>query len=185
MINACNLTLEHLGNVSLSADKANTIMAWCYWWKGYAYAQIGTLYYAGVIVDQSNTVVNKFVSQDAIIAESNRNLNLAIETLNSISNQSDYDAVIAELIPLQCQVGLGLPPSSAQWVRTINTMLARNILLNKLAPFVNGNSNATISKSTIPVITSADWQSIISLCNSGLQQGDYVFTGRTSESNSF
>ena len=59
MINACNLTLEHLGNVPLSTDKANTIKAWAYWWKGYAYAQIGTLYIAGLIVDNSNKIVNK------------------------------------------------------------------------------------------------------------------------------
>ena len=185
MINACNLTLEHLGNVPLSADKANTIKAWAYWWKGYAYAQIGTLYYAGLIVDQSNTIVNKFVNQAAIIVESNRNLNLAMTTLTGISNQGDYSAVIAELIPTQNQVGLGRPLSSAQWIRTINTMLARNILLNHLAPFVNGNPNATITKASIPVMTTADWQAIITLCNNGIRQGDYVFTGRTSAANSF
>ncbi len=185
MINGCNLTLEHVGNVPLSTDKANTIKAWAYWWKGYAYAQIGTLYYAGLIEDQSNTLVNKFVSQADIIAESNKNLNLAMTTLNGISNQGDYSTIIAKLIPGQNQVGLGLPLSSAQWIRTINTMLARNILLNHLAPFVNGNSNATLSKSTIPAMTDADWQSVITYCNNGIQQGDYVFTGRTSESNSF
>src|SRR5438552_11432925 len=61
MINVCNLTLENLGRVSLSTDKTNAIKAWCYWWKGYAYAQIGTLYYAGLIEDHSNTIVSKFV----------------------------------------------------------------------------------------------------------------------------
>ncbi len=142
MINGCNLTLEHVGNVPLSTDKANTIKAWAYWWKG-------------------------------------------MTTLNDISNQGDYSTIIAKLIPAQNQVGLGLPLSSAQWIRTINTMLARNILLNHLAPFVNGNSNATLSKSTIPAMTDADWQSVITYCNNGIQQGDYVFTGRTSESNSF
>ena len=185
MINACNLTLEHLGNVTLTTDKANTIKAWSYWWKGYAYAQIGTIYYAGLIVDQSNTIVSKFLKQADIIAESNRNLNLAITTLTGITNQGDYSTIIAELIPTQNQVGLGKPLSSAQWIKTINTMLARNILLNHLAPFVNGNPNATISKASIPVMTAADWQSVITLANKGIQQGDYVFTGRTSASNSF
>jgi starch-binding outer membrane protein, SusD/RagB family len=185
MINACNLTLESLGGVPLSADKANTVKAWCYWWKGYAYAQIGTMYYAGLIVDHSSTVISKFVKQSDIIAESNKQLNLASTTLNAISNQGDYSAIIAQLIPGQCQVGLGKPPSSAQWIRTINTMLARNILLNKLAPYVNGNPAATITKATIPVMTTADWQSVITLCNNGVKQGDYVFTGRASSSNSF
>ena len=185
MINACNLTLENLGGVGLSADKANTVKAWCYWWKGYAYAQIGTLYYAGLIVDHSNTIVSKFLKQADIITESNKQLNLALTTLNAISNQGDYADIIAQLIPGQCQTGLGMPPSSVQWVRTINTMLARNILLNKLAPFVNGNPNATITKATIPAMTAADWQSVITLCTNGIRQGDFVFTGRASSSNSF
>jgi hypothetical protein len=185
MINSCNLTLEHLGDVTLSADKANTVKAWAYWWKGFAYAQIGTLYYAGLIVDHSSTIVSKFVKQADIIAESNKQLNLALTTLNGISNQGEYNSIISQLIPLQCQVGLGRPLSSAQWVRTINTMLARNILLNHLAPFVNGNPSATITKATVTAMTATDWQSVITLCNNGVKQGDYVFTGRTSASNSF
>jgi hypothetical protein len=185
MINASNLVLEHVDGISLTPDKANTVKAWAYFWRGYAYAQIGTLYYAGLIVDQSATVVNKFVNQAAIIDESNSNLNQALSILGSISNQGEYNAIISALIPGQNQVGLGQPLSAAQWMRTINTMLARNILLNHLAPFVNGNPDATISNASIPAMTAADWQSVITFCNSGIQQGDYVFTGRTSESNSY
>ena len=185
MINVCNLTLEHAAAIPLSDDKAKTVKAWAYWWKGYAYAQIGTLYYSGVIVDQSSILVDKFVGQAAIIDESNKNLNLALGLLNGISNQGEYNAVISQLIPAQNQEGLGQPLSSAQWVRTINTMLARNIVLNHLAPFVNGNPDATITKSSITPMSSADWQSVITFCNNGIQEGDYVFTGRTSASNSF
>ncbi len=185
MINACNTTLETVASIGLSKDKASTVQAWAYWWKGYAYAHIGTMYYAGLIVDKSGTIVNKFVSQPAIIAESNKNLTLAQTTLNGISNQSDYSTMIAQLIPQQCQVGLGQALSSAEWIRTINTMLARNIVLNKLAPFVNNNPNAVISKSSISPMTAADWQSVITLCNNGIKSGDKVFTGRTSTSNSF
>jgi len=189
MIKACNMTLELVGGISLTPDKANAMKAWAYWWKGYAYAEIGTLYYAGLIVEQENTVsnsvVSKFLKQSDIIAESNKNLNLALTTLNAISNQSDYNAIIKALIPAQCQAGLGRPLSSAQWIRTINTMLARNILLNHLAPYVNGNPSATITKATIPAMSAADWQSVITYCNKGIQQGDYVFTGRTSAANSF
>src|SRR6476659_8277115 len=82
MINACNLTLEHLPNVGLSQDKANTVMAWAYWWKGYAYAQIGTLYYAGLIIDTSGPVISNYVDHAAIIEESNKNLNQAMTILN-------------------------------------------------------------------------------------------------------
>jgi hypothetical protein len=185
MINSCNLTLENLGNITLSADKATTVKAWCYWWKGFAYAQLGTMYYAGLVVDHSNTVVSKFVSQAAIISESNRNLNLALTTLSGIANQGEYNSMITQMIPTQNQVGLGQALSSAQWIRTINTMLARNILLNHLAPFVNGNPAATITKSSIPAMAAADWQAVITFCNAGVKQGDYVFTGRTSSANSF
>jgi len=185
MINGCNLTLEQVAKIDMSPDKANTFKAWAYWWKGYAYAQIGTLYYAGLIVDQANTIVNKFQKQSDIIAESNRQLNLALTTLGSISNQTDYNVIISQLIPQQNQAGLGKPLSVVQWKRTVNTMLARNILLNHLAPFVNGNPGATITKATIPAMTAADWASVITFCNNGIKQGDFVFTGRTSAANSF
>jgi starch-binding outer membrane protein, SusD/RagB family len=189
MINACNISLEALGGINLNADKANTIKAWCYWWRGYAYAQIGTLYYAGLIVNKSTKPGEKpndnYVKQADIITESNKQLNLAITTLNGISNQGDYNSIIAQLIPTQCQVGLGGPLSSAEWIRTINTMLARNIVLNHLAPFVNENPGATIAKASIPAMSTADWQSVITLCNNGIKNGDNVFTGRTSSTNSF
>jgi hypothetical protein len=93
--------------------------------------------------------------------------------------------IISQLIPQQNQAGLGKPLSVDQWKRTVNTMLARNILLNHLAPFVNGNPGATITKATIPAMTAADWASVITFCNNGIKQGDFVFTGRTSAANSF
>jgi starch-binding outer membrane protein, SusD/RagB family len=185
LINACNLTLENIGNVSLSADKANTVKAWAYWWKGYAYSQIGSLYYAGLIVNKGGEIVSNFVKQSDVIAESNKQLNLALTTLNGISNQGDYGAVISKLVPEQCQVGKGLPPTSAEWRRTINTMLARNIVINRLSPFVNGNPAATINKATITPMTATDWAAVITLCNNGLLATDKVFTGRTTSNNSF
>jgi hypothetical protein len=185
LINSCNVTLENLGTITLTADKANTVKAWAYWWKGFAYAQIGTLYYSGLIVDHSNTVVSTFVPQAAIIAESNKQLNLALTTLKAISNQGDYASMIGQIIPTQNKAGLGNPPSTAEWQASINTMLARNILLNHLSPFVNGNPAATISKASIPAMAAADWSAVITYCNAGVQKGANVFTARTSISNSF
>src|SRR5260221_1911934 len=40
---ACNTVLSYLSTITLSADAAATIKAWCYWWKGYAYASIGSM----------------------------------------------------------------------------------------------------------------------------------------------
>jgi hypothetical protein len=34
MIDACNQALEHVDGIPLTADKANTVKAWAYWWKG-------------------------------------------------------------------------------------------------------------------------------------------------------
>ncbi|MEN9696838.1 MAG: hypothetical protein RLZ56_259 [Bacteroidota bacterium] len=186
MINGCNTALENLSSItSLSADKVKTIQAWCYWWKGYAYAQIGSMYYAGLIQDKSATINNEFVDHNAIIAESNKQLNLAATTLASISNQGDYAAMIAQIIPSQNQVGLGQAPTTAQWTKSINTMLARNILVNKLAPFVNGSTSASIAHASIVPMTAADWAEVIRLGGLGIQQGDNVFTGRSSAGNSF
>jgi len=186
MINVMNTVLLQMPNVKgLSADKAATIKAWCYWWKGFAYAQIGTLYYAGLIENVPNAINNHFVSQAAIITQSDSLLNAALGQLKGISNQGDYNTVIAELIPEQCQTGLGQPPSSGQWIATINTMLARNILLNRLSPFVHGNPAAAITGASISNISSGDWTSIINYCKAGVQNGDNVFTARSSATNSF
>jgi len=186
MINGCNIALENLGSISsLSADKAKTVQAWAYFWKGYAYAQIGSMYYAGLIEDHSATINNKFVDHNAIIAESNKQLNLALTTLSSIGSQGDYLTMIAELIPQQNQVGLGKAPSTAQFIKSINTLLARNIVVNKLAPFVNGSTSATIAKASIAPMADADWAQVITLANAGIAQGDYVFTGRSSTANSY
>jgi hypothetical protein len=92
---------------------------------------------------------------------------------------------MGDLIPSAFQGGtLGGVPTQTQWLRNINTMLARNILLNHLNPFVNGVVNSTIQKSTITPMTSADWQAVLSYVTAGIQQGDPVFTGSSSNTNS-
>lgn len=186
MIAVMNGVLAQLPSVhGLSTDKVSTIQAWCYFWKGYAYEQIGTLYIAGLIENQQNVINPNYVSHTAIIAQSDSLFGAASTILGGISNQGDYSTVLSEMIPQQCQTGLGLPPSSAQWIRMINTLLARNILLNRLEPFVNGNPGATITGASMPAISAGDWTSIINYCNAGVKSGDYVFTARTSATNSF
>ena len=186
MINGCNTALEILPTITtLSADKVKTVQAWCYWWKGYAYAQLGSMYYAGLINDKSATINNKYVDHNALIAESDKQLKLAQTTLSGIGSQGDYTSMMTQLIPSQNQTGLGGAPTTAQFIKSINTLLARNILVNRLAPFVNGSTSASISKASIAVISAADWAAITTYCNAGIGQGDNVFTGRSSSSNSF
>lgn len=183
---ACNTVLGLMENITLSADAANTFKAWCYWWKGYAYASIGTMYYSGLIIDDAGGVSNKYLIKDSILDRSNYYYNLAASTLAAIpASSSDYASVLGQLIPAFCQTGNGGVPTTAMWTRNINTMLARNILLNKLSPFVNNNPAATITKSSTTAMTSADWNSILTYATNGIQNGDYVFTGRSVSANGF
>ncbi|MCX8481269.1 MAG: RagB/SusD family nutrient uptake outer membrane protein, partial [Sediminibacterium sp.] len=184
----CNSVLEIVDNISFTGDKLskqNTVKAWCNWWKGYAYAQIGTLYYAGLINNSTKSKSNKFVSYKDMIAESNKFYNAALANLNAITSEADYNSLIKLIIPSVCQVGKGLPPTKDMWIRNINTMLARNIILNKISPFVNGVSGGTIQKSVMDPITTADWTAIKNYCTNGIKSTDYVFTGRAPSTNYF
>lgn len=186
--NACNLVLSQLGKIKFSGDaatRANTIKAWCYWWKGYAYASIGSMYYSGVIIDSAYSSSSAYVTHDAIIDHSNLYLNQAADVLKTISSQSDYADVLGRLIPSFCQVGNGGVLTTDMWLRNINSMLARNLLVNKLSPFVKGNPGASITKSSSTPMTAADWTNVLTLVTNGIKKGDYVFTGRSVESNGF
>jgi hypothetical protein len=186
--NACNQVLSLVDGIKFSGDAAsrsNTIKAWCYWWKGYAYASIGSMYYSGLIEDKVGVTNGAYVLHDAIINQSNTFFNQAAATLGTITSATDYQAVLGKLIPSFNQVGHGGVPTVDMWKRNINTMLARNILVNKLAPFVNGNPSATIAKSSTTAMTAADWNSVLTLVTNGIKSDDIVFTGRSTPSNSF
>lgn len=185
---ACNQVLALVDGIKFSGDaasRANTVKAWCYWWKGYAYASVGTMYYSGLIIDQNLGKSNNYLVNDSILARSNYYFNLAATTLSAITSASDYSNVLGSLIPAFCQTGHGGVLSQDEWTRNINTMLARNILLNKLSPFVNNNPAATITKSSISAMTAADWTSVLNYASKGIQKGDLVFTGRSVSSNGF
>src|SRR6478752_6322977 len=81
--NACNNMLKLVEDIEFSGDeesKRNTIRAWAYWWKGYAYASIGTMYYSGLIMNEPGVASNEYVTHDVILAESDRNFNLVRTT---------------------------------------------------------------------------------------------------------
>ncbi|GAB3960682.1 hypothetical protein GCM10028805_58400 [Spirosoma harenae] len=186
--NACNQMLDLVETIKFSGDAATkkaTMQAWAYWWKGYAYASIGSMYYSGLIEDKAGVTNGDYKLHDAIINQSNTYLNMATTALGSATNAADYQAVLSKLIPSFNQVGHGGVLTVDMWKRNINTMLARNILVNKLAPFVNGNPSATIAKSSTTAMTAADWSSVLTLATNGVKKDDFVFTGRTTASNSF
>lgn len=185
----CNTVLSLIPTIKFTGDTAavaNTIRTWCYFWKGYAYSVIGSQYYAGLVVNTSGSTNGNYMIRDSIIAESNYWFNQALATLALIpSGSADYSSVVGSLIPGFCQVGNGGVLTPTMWTHNINTMLARNILVNKLAPFVNGNLNASIQGASVGTMGTTDWQQVLSLATNGIQNGDYVFTGRSVEENGF
>lgn len=186
---ACNTVLNLVDNIKYSGDattKANTIKAWAYWWKGYAYAAIGSMYYSGLVIDTYLGTSNNYLIHDSIIDRSNYYFNQASSVLSSgVQSTADYNTVLGALIPSAFQTAAhGGVPTPAQWIKNINTMLARNILLNKLNPFVNGVLNSSIGKSTITPMTTADWNAVLTYATNGIQKGDVVFSGISAAANS-
>ncbi|MEP7143028.1 MAG: hypothetical protein ABI707_09165 [Ferruginibacter sp.] len=174
--NVCNVLLESVDDVTFSGDPAsskNTIKAWAYWWKGYAYARIGSIYYAGLVVNTSllsnPNPAGEYVAKEAIIAESNANFDKAIAILTAQAGDAAYQDILGKLIPDFFQVGKGGVLTPQMWVHNINTMKARNILVNK----------------TIASMSAADWTAIKTLTDAGIEKSDLVFTGRSNANSDF
>ena len=186
---ACNKVIALADKVTYTGDKATkiaTIKAWSYFWKGWSYAQIGTMYYAGLINDTAAKTTGNYVSHDAIIARSNYYYDLAVTTLGSASNTGDYISILGKLIPASSQVGNGQLMTKDMWIRNINTLKARNLLLNKMSTFVNGVAGVSISKNAFTgSMTAGDWNTILTLTSNGVKSTDYILTGRTSDVNSW
>ncbi len=176
MITAANSILKIAESTTFTgagaATKKATVQAWAYWWKGYAYARIGSIYYAGLIQNAGTTDAStngNYVTKEAIITESNANFDKCATALAAATSATDYSAVLAQLLPSFVQKGKGGVLTTAMWQRNINTMKARNILVNT-------------PKSAM---TATQWQSILTLVNNGITATDYIFTGRTDPNGDF
>jgi hypothetical protein len=168
--NACNMILTHVDEAEIFGDsvevvdiKKNVLKAWAYFWKGFAYSRIGSMYYAGIINDEPLKTNNNYVTKEEILTEAEENLSEAQTILNSLTSGIVYDDMMTKLIPTFCQVGKGLIPTPVMWIRNINTLRARNILVNTLAS----------------EITSEQWNAILTLTTNGIQVTDRVFTLRS------
>ncbi|MBI2283003.1 MAG: RagB/SusD family nutrient uptake outer membrane protein [Bacteroidetes bacterium] len=176
MITAANSILKISESTTFTgagaATKKATVQAWAYWWKGYAYARIGSIYYAGLIQNAATTDATtngNYVTKEAIITESNANFDKCATALAAATSATDYSTVLAQLLPSFVQKGKGGVLTTAMWQRNINTMKARNILVNT-------------PKSAM---TATQWQSILTLVNNGITATDYIFTGRTDPNGDF
>lgn len=168
MNSAMNNVLALADAVSFSGDAAtrkNTLLAWAYFWKGFAYSRIGSMYYAGIINNATTGTNPNYVTKEQIIAESNANYDKATAALSAATSATDYSAILAQLLPSFTQTGKGAVPTADMWKRNINTMKARNVLVN----------------TTTKTMTNAQWTSILTLTNDGVKATDNVFTGRSNE----
>ena len=176
MIAAANKVLELADKTTFTgtgaATKKATIQAWAYWWKGYAYSRIGSTYYAGLIQNQPTDAVatnGKYVTKEAIITEASSNFDKAVTALGAASSTADYTAMLGKLIPTYLQKGKGGILTIDMWKRSINTMKARNILVN----------------TTRASMTASQWNNILTLANDGVRATDLIFTARTDANGSF
>jgi hypothetical protein len=176
MIAASNKILELADKTTFTgtgaATKKATIQAWAYWWKGYAYSRIGSTYYAGLIQNQPTDAVatnGKYVTKEAIITEATANFDKAVTALGAATSSADYTAMLGKLIPAYLQKGKGGVLTIDMWKRSINTMKARNILVN--------NTKASMSAS--------QWSAVLTLANDGVKSTDLIFTARTDANGSF
>ena len=176
MITAANSVLKIVENTTFSgtgaASKKATVQAWAYWWKGYAYARIGSIYYAGLIQNSITTDVatnGNYVTKEAIITESNVNFDKCATSLDLATSATDYNVVLGKLIPTFLQKGKGGILTITMWKHNINTMKARNIVVN----------------STVAAMTAAQWNNVLTLVNNGITSTDIIFTGRTDANGDF
>jgi hypothetical protein len=176
MITAANSVLDIADKVTFTgagaATKKATLQAWAYWWKGFAYGQIGSMYYAGIIQNATTaaaTTNGNYVTKEAIINESNANYDKCVNALAAATSTADYTATLAKLIPSFLQKGKGGALSVAEWTRSINTMKARNILVN--TPKAS--------------MTASQWASVLALTANGVKSTDLIFTARTDANGSF
>jgi hypothetical protein len=163
-----NYILLNVDGVTFTGDAATkiaTLKAWAYWWKGFAYSRIGSLYYAGLIVDDPLGTNANYKTSAEILAEAENNFAQATTILSGLTANATYTEVMSRIIPDFNQVGHGGVPSPDEWIRNINTYRARNILANK----------------TVAAMLPADWDQITTLTVEGIRANDIVFTCRSNE----
>ncbi len=167
--NSTNVLLSKIDEISYSGDaatKKNVLKAWAKWWKGYAYCRIGSMYIAGLIIDAPNGTNGTFVTNTKMIEEGLKNLDEAAAILSATSGEA-YNEVMERIMTTYLRGAKGVP-TAAEWVRNINTLKARSILINK----------------KVADMTAGDWTNIKSLVDEGIQSDDYAFVIKTFADNS-
>ncbi|HEV9038412.1 MAG TPA: RagB/SusD family nutrient uptake outer membrane protein [Puia sp.] len=164
-INAqANTLIQALTNPALklsgdAATKIKLLQAWAYYWKGYSYSKIGSMYLAGVIDDSPDSTTkgftsNMYVPHDQVIAAANKNFDQAASIFGAITENADYDATFKLMVPTFNLPNNVITP--AMWVRQIKSFEARNYMANR----------------KVKTMTSADWTAIQTLAAAGMTPND-------------
>ncbi len=76
------------GNISYNGDAATkkaALQAWAYWWKGYAYSRLGSMYLSGVINNDATGGTNSpFIDHNGLIQEANKNFDYCTILIGTI-----------------------------------------------------------------------------------------------------
>jgi starch-binding outer membrane protein, SusD/RagB family len=166
--NAMNVLLANIEGATYKGDAENkkrALKAWGYFWKGYAYSRIGSIYVAGLIIDEPFVTNGDYVTNAEILTEAGKNFDLAITELEGVNDEAPYAEVLGVVIPGYCQTGKGGIPSPDAWIRNINTMKARNLMAN----------------TRVADMSTGDWTTIETLTTDGIQESDPVFVVKTIE----
>lgn len=129
-----------------AAQKESAYRAWAHFWKGYAYSRVGLYYDQGVIVDEPDATNNNFVASAEMIAESQRQLDLALQTA------SDLNVIASDVMPAIFPTNV----TAASFEQNIYTLKARNLIASK----AQGD------------LTPAEWQQILDWAELGLMTND-------------
>ena len=166
-INAqANALLTAVANPALTlsgdaATKKRLLQAWAYYWKGYCYSKLGSLYIAALIDDSPDSTAkgltsSTYVIHDSVISAANRNFDQAASLFASITENTDYDATMKAIVPPFNQNTNIITP--AMWIRQIKTYEARNFLANHKAA----------------TMTTSDWTTVQTLATAGMVPGDFT-----------
>jgi hypothetical protein len=160
------------GNVSYNGDAATkkaALQAWAYWWKGYSYSRLGSMYLSGVINNDASGGTNgTFADRNALITEANKNFDSCSTLLTALpaAGNAAYNEVLQALVLSFNDNTHVVTP--AMWIHQNNSYKARNLLVNK----------------KVSAMSATDWQTIITLCTAGLTPTDNYFKfGMTQDGN--
>jgi starch-binding outer membrane protein, SusD/RagB family len=161
-----NALLVALDNPALklsgdAATKKKLLQAWAYYWKGYSYSKIGSMYLSGVIDDSPDSAAkgltsSLYVPHDQVIAAANRNFELAASIFGAITENADYDATFKLMIPTFNLPNNVITPG--MWIRQIKSFEARNYLVNR----------------KVSAMSATDWTAVQNLAAAGMTKTDFT-----------